>query len=227
MGRFVWLAGMAVGLAAANCVSKTPTVIAVPCPNVGAFEFAKSVPDGNPFPRTRIGLCYTDEHLEIKFTAYEEVNFFFNESHGTNNDIWAYEVMQAFIHMGTLEPKTYLEFQVSPNNVTYQAFVYNPSRTRADDAPFHHFLIAEPAKVGFSAVTALNRMEKTWRSHVRIPLGLFNINIGAAMGTKWRMNFFRTVVSPATYPKQELGAWRSPKKANFHITECFGNVLFH
>ncbi|KAM4064534.1 hypothetical protein HRG_005101 [Hirsutella rhossiliensis] len=217
---------MAAGLAAATCASKQPSVHALACPRVGTLDFAQSVPDRKPFPRTQVDLCYTNEHLEVRFTAYDEVNFYFNESHGTNDDIWAYEVMEAFIHMGTGDPQTYLEFEVSPNNVTYQAFVYNPSKDRSANAPFDHFFVTDPAKDGFSAVTELNRTGNIWKSNVKIPLGLFNVNKGAARGTKWRMNFFRTVVSPTTYPNQELGAWSSPLKASFHITECFGKVLF-
>ncbi|KND87441.1 hypothetical protein TOPH_07885 [Tolypocladium ophioglossoides CBS 100239] len=217
---------MAASLVAAGCAQNVPSVDVPACPRVGTVSYSKAVPDQKPFPRTQVDLCYTDEHLLISFTAYDEANFYFNASQGTNGDIWEYEVMEAFVYKGTDDPQTYLEFEVNPNNVTYQAFVYNPSKVRAVGAPFDHFFVSNSAADGFSATTTLDRQNKIWRSDVKIPLGLFNVDKGGACGTRWRMNFFRTIVSPGTYPEQGLGAWSSPNKANFHITSFFGNVNF-
>lgn len=47
--------------------------------------------------------------------------------------------MAAFIYHGTNNPTAYLEFEVNPNNVTYQAIVSNPLKVRASGAPFDHF----------------------------------------------------------------------------------------
>ncbi|GJN82869.1 carbohydrate-binding domain, family 9-like, subgroup [Purpureocillium lilacinum] len=227
MARFVTaVVAMTAGLAAATCAHRVPSVDVPACPRVGSITYSKTVPDQKPFPRTQVDLCYSAEHLQIGFTAYDEVNFYFNASQGTNGDIWQYEVMEAFVYKGTDDPQTYLEFEVNPNNVTYQAFVYNPSKVRAEGAPFDHLFVSDPAADGFSATTKLDKPRKYWRSDVKIPLGLFNVDKGKARGTRWRMNFFRTVTSPQTYPDQELGAWSSPNKASFHITPYFGNVRF-
>ncbi|TWU75936.1 hypothetical protein ED733_006355 [Metarhizium rileyi] len=229
MARLVLIAALASFVLAnpSNCDPEVPSVTVPACSHgVGTIKYDKTVPDLKPFPRTQADLCYTDTHLDIKFTAHEEVNFYSNSSQRINGDIWEYEVMEAFIYKGTDNPQTYLEFEVSPNNVTYQAFVYNPSKVRADGAPFDHLFVPDPAADGFSAVTKLNKPENLWVSDVKIPLGLFNIDSGSARGTQWRMNFFRTVVSPQTYPDQGLGAWSVPNKASFHITPYFGKVTF-
>lgn len=229
MTRFLTIAALATAALAtpANCDNpKVPSVNVPACPRVGTIKYDKTVPDLKAFPRTQVDLCYTDTHLDIKFTARDEVNFYFNSSQGTNGDIWMYEVMEAFIYKGTDNPQTYLEFEVNPNNVTYQAFVYNPSKVRADGAPFDHFFVSDPATDGFSAVTTLDKPKQLWVSDVKIPLGLFNVDKGKARGTDWRMNFFRTTVSPQTYPDQGLGAWSVPNKASFHITPYFGKVKF-
>lgn len=205
---------------------KVPSLNVPACPRKGTISYSKSVPDLSPFPRTQADLCYTDTSIEITFKAYEETNFYFDPNQGTNDDIWAYEVMEVFIHRGTEDPQTYLEFEVNPNNVTYQAFIYNPSKVREAGAAFDHFFVSDPAADGFSATTKLNRKAKTWISNVKIPLGLFNVDVGAAKGTKWRFNFFRTVTGPDTYPDQQLGAWSPPDAASFHKTPFFGNVNF-
>jgi hypothetical protein len=229
MTRLLTIAALASAVLAtpANCDPKVPSVTVPSCSRgVGTVKYDRTVPDLKPFPRTQVDMCYTDTHLDIKFTARDEVNFYFNSSQGTNGDIWEYEVMEAFIYKGTDNPQTYLEFEVNPNNVTYQAFVYNPSKVRTAGTPFDHFFVSDPATDGFSAVTTLDKPKKLWVSDVKIPLGLFNVDIGKAKGTQWRMNFFRTVVSPDTYPDQGLGAWSPPNQASFHMTPYFGNVKF-
>ncbi|OAA56808.1 Carbohydrate-binding domain, family 9-like, subgroup [Cordyceps fumosorosea ARSEF 2679] len=216
----------AAGLATASSNCKLPHVDVPACPAVGTVLFNSSVPDRSPFPATQVDLCYTSTALHLAFTARDERSFYFDPAQTTNGDIWQYEVMEAFLHRGDADPQTYLEFEVSPNNVTYQAFVYNPSKERAAGAPFDHAFISDPAADGFAAKTTLDKQAGTWRSEVSIPLGLFNVDEGKARGTRWRMNFFRTVVSPETFPDQQLGAWSVPDKASFHISKYFGTVNF-
>jgi hypothetical protein len=184
------------------------------------------VPDLTPFPLTQVNLCYTNQSLELTFIAFDEVNYFFNASQGTNDDIYEFEVMEAFIYQGTEDPQTYVELDISPNNVTFQSFIYNPLKDATADGPFDNFFITDPAADGFSATTVLNKPANTWESTVTIPLGIFNVNVGQAKGTSWRMNFFRTVVSPEIFPNQILGAWSPPDQPSFHITKFFGSVEF-
>ncbi|KAI5864041.1 hypothetical protein GGS23DRAFT_479702 [Durotheca rogersii] len=215
-------------IAAASVVSATvPTLRAPACAvGKGSVEYSKSVPDGGPFPRTQVGVCYSETAIEITFTALEEEHFFFNASQGTNDAIWEYEVMEAFVHRGTNDPQTYLEFEVNPNNVTFQAFIHNPSKVRAAGRAFDTFFVAQPLADGLAARTVLDRAARTWTSTATVPLGLFNVDPGRARGTAWRMNFFRTVVAPDTFPDQLLGAWSPPDQPSFHITPFFGNVYF-
>ncbi|KAH9905745.1 hypothetical protein F4778DRAFT_677692 [Xylariomycetidae sp. FL2044] len=211
-------------LASGACA--VPSVSVPACPAVGTVIYSQSVPDLTAFPLTQVDLCYTPSAIQITFTAYNETDFYYNATQGTNDDIWAYEVMEAFIYRGTNDPQTYLEFEVSPNNVTFQAFIYNPTKVRAAGAPFDTAYVAQPLVDGLLAATVLDRDAETWSSTATIPLGLFNVDDGEAKGTQWRMNFFRTVVSPETYPDQFLGAWSPPDQASFHMTPFFGNVEF-
>ena len=209
-----------------------PALAAVPslnvpaCPDKGSIEYSQSVPNKTAFPLTQVDLCYDDAAIHIAFTAYHESNFYYNASQTTNDPIYQYEVMETFIYRGTNDPQTYLEFEVSPANVTFQAFIYNPSKLRASGAPFDTFYVAEPLLDGLNASTTLDRPGQTWVSNVRIPLGFFDVDTGMAKFTQWRMNFFRTVVAPDTFPDQLLGAWNPPDAPNFHETPFFGNVTF-
>ena len=152
----------------------------------------------------------------------------FSEYNPTNNTMTLEhrQPLETLVYHGHADPQTYLEFEVSPNNVTFQAFIYNPSKLRAPGAPFDTFFITEPLVDGLTANSTLDVPGETWTSEVSIPLGLFNVDEGQAAGTKWRMNFFRTVVAPDTFPDQELGAWNPTNMSNFHETPFFGDVRF-
>lgn len=104
--------------------------------------------------------------------------------------------------------------------------VYNPSKVRAAGAAFDRFYITDLAADGIAASTTLDYADELWVSNVQIPLGLFNVDNGTAQGTEWRMNFFRTVTGPSTFPNQSYGSWSPPDKVNFHITPFFGDVTF-
>ncbi|KAJ8121538.1 hypothetical protein O1611_g10079 [Lasiodiplodia mahajangana] len=213
----------------AHCTSPHVPSLNVPScsKGTGSVHYDRSVPNGeSKFPLTQVDLCYTDSAIKITFTALEEVNFFYNESQTTNDPLYEYEVMEAFIYHGTNDPTSYLEFEVSPNNVTWQAFIYNPSKVRAAGAPFDNGQLASPIVDGLVTSTVLDRAAGIWISNASIPLGLFNVDNGEAKGTKWRMNFFRTIVSPETFPDQGLGAWNPTNMSNFHMTPFFGNVYF-
>ncbi|PIA18055.1 hypothetical protein COEREDRAFT_79999 [Coemansia reversa NRRL 1564] len=206
--------------------SKYKADIRVPeCPARTLFTFNTGIPESDPnCPLTLVSMCYTSTQLQLDFTAYNETNFYFDPKQETNEDIWEYEVVEAFIYKGTDDPQTYFEYEVNPNNVTYNSFVYNPSRTRADGAPFDHALIADPFADGFGVDTKLDKQNHTWKSTNTIPLALFNGE--NPKGSTWRMNFFRTVTSPKTYPDQQLCGWKNTNAANFHITSAFGTVSF-
>lgn len=207
--------------------SSLPSVNVPACPSKGTIQYSHSVPNGTAFPLTQVDMCYDTQALRVTFTAYNETNYYYNSSYTTNDAIYNYEVMEGFFYQGTANPQTYLEFEVAPNNVTFNSFVYNPSKVRAAGAPFDHFFITDPTVDGFNATTVLDKPKHTWVSDVRIPLGLFNVDDGQAKGTLWRMNFFRTVTSAKEFPTQQYGAWSIPPGSpNFHQTPYFGNVKF-
>lgn len=204
-----------------------PSLEVPACPAQAHIAYTAGVPAGrNDFPLTTVELCYEAAAIRLTLTAHNETAFFFNPAYGTNDALYEYEVLEAFLHRGAGDPQTYLELEVAPNNATYQSFIYNPSRVRAPGTPFDHFLIPDPVGDGLRAETRLDRAAETWESRLVVPLALFNVEDGCARGTRWRMNFFRTVTSPALFPDQVLGAWSPPDEANFHVTPFFGHVVF-
>ncbi|KAJ7149761.1 hypothetical protein C8R43DRAFT_1087128 [Mycena crocata] len=210
---------VAVAAAALPALAAVPSLNVPACPGKGTVTYNKSVPD-------KVDVCYDNSSIRITFTAHNETDFFVNPNYTTNDPIYEYTAMETFIAKGTADPQTYLEFEIAPNNVTFQAFIYNPSKVRADGAPFDTFYVAEPLVDGLTAVTTLDKPKGLWTSSARIPLGLFNVDNGQAKGTQWRMNFFRIITKPSTFPDQFYGAWNQPSEANFHMSPFFGNVKF-
>lgn len=103
-----------------------PSLEVPACPSAGTVLYNTSVPDKGLFPPTQVDLCYDDSSIHIKFTAFEEKDFYCmssgphslllasievpfcsrahtdpgitdNQNLTTNGEIYNYEVMEAFI----------------------------------------------------------------------------------------------------------------------------------
>lgn len=106
--------------AAATNNTTLPSLNIPACPSKAYLSYDLSSPGQVAFPDTAVEVCYDDSSLHIDFLAYNETSFFYNSTYTTNGDIYNYEVMEVFIAKGTSDPQTYLEFEVAPNNVTFQ-----------------------------------------------------------------------------------------------------------
>ncbi|CAN8102648.1 unnamed protein product [Discula destructiva] len=214
-------------LASAATTNTTLPSLSIPaCPSKSHLSYNLTSPDRVAFPDTAVEICYDSSVLHVDLLAYNETSFYYNPNYTTNGDIFNYEVMEVFIAKGTSDPQTYLEFEVAPNNVTFQGFIYNPSTNRSQDAAFDTFLIPSPIADGLIASTTLDETAATWVSSVEIPLSLFNVDGTTAAGTQWRMNFFRITTSPETFPTRVSGAWSPTPDNNLHNTPYFGHVHF-
>lgn len=76
---FIVLVLMALFSAVPGMLSQyvTKPALEVPaCPTLGTVSYNTSVPDAGPFPLTQVDLCYDDSSIHIKFTAFEEKDFY-------------------------------------------------------------------------------------------------------------------------------------------------------
>lgn len=98
--------------------TKLPSLSVPACPSHGTIHYNNLVPNRtHDFPPTQVDLCYTDTDIHLRFTAYNETNFYYNSSYTTNDPVYEYEVMEAFVARTESDPRTYLEVEVAPNNV--------------------------------------------------------------------------------------------------------------
>ncbi|KAI9345250.1 hypothetical protein BDR26DRAFT_856613 [Obelidium mucronatum] len=207
--------------------------------NIASVQIAQNLGDRSLYaaPST-VSICYTDDAIKLNFLNTKEPYYAVNPAYGHNDNIWEQTVAEAFIvnvPSYDVDPTTYLEFEVSPTNQTYSAFIYNPSKVRTAGTPFDHFFVgSQPIDStnsckdgrcarfnGITAATTTNKAQKTWTSDVSLPLALFNVNRPA--GTIWRANFFRTTFDGKD---QTYGAWNAPNVISFHQVPCFGTLQF-
>lgn len=80
--------------------SLTRPALEVPaCPTTGTVSYNTSVPDGGLFPLTQVDLCYDDSSIHIKFTAFEEKDFYCMPT-------WS-PILLAFIRPSLFSPAPY------------------------------------------------------------------------------------------------------------------------
>ncbi|KDO31716.1 hypothetical protein SPRG_03634 [Saprolegnia parasitica CBS 223.65] len=203
-----------------------PSLSVAACPTRSVIAIGERVVNRAPYAGTTVALCYTNTTIELTFSATQQDTFFVQPTYGHNDNIWEYNVMETFLALGDDDPTSYFEFEVSPTNQTYSAFILNPRRDFSP--PVGHFYVgkdeAEARALGITATTSMYETNKTWTSDVSLPLNLFNVV--NPKGSVWRMNFLRKITSPATFPQLACGAWNAPNQDNFHLTSCFGRVRF-
>ena len=73
-GLFLTLAA-AVSVLADQNISR-PALDVPHCPRTGEVTYNKSVPDMDPFPETKVSLCYGNSFIHINFTALDEEYFY-------------------------------------------------------------------------------------------------------------------------------------------------------
>lgn len=107
----------ALATAAAN--NSLPSLDVPRCPSKGYLRYNLSSPDLAAFPETAVEICYDDTTLHVDLWAYDETDWYYDSNLTTNGAIFNYEVMEVFIALGASDPTTYLEFEVAPDNVTF------------------------------------------------------------------------------------------------------------
>jgi hypothetical protein len=132
-----------------------------------------------------------------------------------DDPVWQEEAVELFLAPGDGDPAEYLEFQVSPRGVLFDARVRNPSSRREDrivdvswDCP----------GVGWCAFT--NPEVGAWRAELSIPWAA--VAPPCPMPRTWRANFFRIERPRDAVP--EFSCWSATltDPADFHKPAFFG-----
>ncbi|KAI9506873.1 hypothetical protein BX070DRAFT_231957 [Coemansia spiralis] len=102
-------------------------------------------------------MCYIPVQLQLSFVAYNEAKFYLPHIQSRFEDIRTLVKKMPQLPHTPDSTLSCLDW-VNLNNVTYNAFAYNPSRVHAFGAPFDHAFITDPFGAGFTVNTELDEL---------------------------------------------------------------------
>jgi hypothetical protein len=127
------------------------------------------------------------------------------------NELWKWDVAEAFIGSDFKNIRRYKEFEVSPQGEWVDLDIDL-------DAPHHED--GWTWNSGFQAAARIDQATKTWYAFMRIPYGAVDSR-PAAVGNTLRINFFR---SQGARPNHKQIVWQPTHRPSFHVPEVFGTI---
>ncbi|MFC4101866.1 carbohydrate-binding family 9-like protein [Paenibacillus xanthanilyticus] len=165
-----------------------------------------------PLEPTRVSACWDREFLHIRFVCQDP--YMISVYTDRDDPLYEQDVIEIFIDelgMGT----EYMEIEVSPNNVIFDALIQNDGRGAIVQADLAWNIEGMETEVAVSA-------DSTRVYDIRIPMNAFRRPIEA--GDCWRTNFYRIDEQPNG--EREYQAWSPTGAVNFHLSQAFGWMEF-
>jgi len=168
---------------------------------------------GKPDPeyRTEIRMRWTTGNLYILYVCpYEELNLKPNpQTAAETNELWNWDVAEAFIGSDFKDIKRYKEFEISPQGEWVDLDI---------DLNKPHHEDGWTWNSGMEVSARIDRAAHVWYGAMRIPYSAIDPR-PAAPGNILRINLFRSQGPPSA--RHEL-AWQAPMSNTFHVPERFG-----
>jgi hypothetical protein len=170
---------------------------------------------GNPVSgyRTEIRSRWTKDNLYFLFVCpYEQLSLKPDPKTATEtNQLWNWDVAEAFIGSDFQNIRRYKEFEISPQ-AEWVDLDINLDAPRHEDGWLWNS--------GFQAGARIDAAKKIWYGFMRIPYASVDSRPAAA-GNTLRINFFRSQ-GPRNDRKQLT--WQPTHKQTFHVPEAFGTI---
>ncbi len=164
-----------------------------------------------PKYRTEIRTRWTKGNLYFLFVCpYEELNLKPKpNTSAETNELWNWDVAEAFIGADFKNIKRYKEFEISPQGEWVDLDI---------DLDRHHDDSGWKWNSKFEVSSRIDQAAHVWYGAMRIPYAAIDSRPAAA-GNTLRINLFRCQ-GPAS--SRHYIAWRAPMRASFHTPERFG-----
>lgn len=179
--------------------------------------------DGTPAEQpTVVRAAWDETALHVRFDCADR------HAWGTferrDDPLWQEEAVEVFLAPGSDDPVDYLEFEVSPRGVLFDARIHNPTSLRAD---LRGDVAWDCPGIQWAAGSSLSILEKSgerqdWWAALSIPWKGILPEPSSERPPTWRANFYR-IDRPEEGPA-EFSAW-SPtlaRPADFHKPARFG-----
>jgi len=161
--------------------------------------------------QTEVRALWTRQTLYLRFEChYRELHVFADsDPNGRRDHLWDRDVVEAFLQPDPAEPRSYKEFEVSPNGFWIDLDI---SRAGGKDL-----------ESGMQRSVWLDEKSHTWAAELAIPIKSLTGKFDPA--AVWRANFYR--VEGTREPRTYL-AWQPTRtpQPNFHVPEAFGKLRF-
>lgn len=163
-----------------------------------------------PKYRTEIRTRWTKQNLYILFICpYEELYLKPNpNTSAETNELWNWDVAEAFIGSDFKNIRRYKEFELSPQGEWVDLDI---NLDRHDDSGWEW-------NSGFEVAARIDTAAHVWYGAMRIPYAAIDTR-PAEVGNMLRINLFRCQGPP---PARRYLAWRAPMRDSFHVPERFG-----
>jgi hypothetical protein len=172
---------------------------------------------GPAIQQTRVRVCFDERALYVRFDCDDR------DIWGTytkrDEPIYDEEVVEVFVAAGEAAPIQYFEFQVSPNEVLFDATIYNPASTRE-----HLKWDATWQCPGLRWMAQRDDAKNCWWGAFAIPWA--SITADGKIPSVCRANFYR--IERPRDAETEYSCW-SPTltdPADFHKPARFGFLEF-
>jgi len=169
-------------------------------------SYGKAVPGY----RTEIRSRWTKDNLYLLFICpYEELYLKpVPDTERETNQLWNWDVAEAFIGSDFENIRHYKEFELSPQGEWIDLDIQLDSPHHEDGWVWNS---------GFQVAARIDRAAHVWYGAMRIPLAAIDSR-PPDVGNALRVNFFRSQGPP---PRKEV-TWQPPMRDTFHTPEKFG-----
>jgi hypothetical protein len=177
--------------------------------------FMDSDPHRNPDPkyRTETRTRWTREYLYLLFICpYEQLYLKPNPvTSAETNELWNWDVAEAFIGSDFEHIRRYKEFEISPRGEWVDLDI---------DLDHPHPEGGWKWNSGFEVSARIDETAHVWYGAMKIPYSAIDTRPAAA-GNVLRINLFRSQGPPSA--RHEL-AWQATMSNSFHVPERFGTL---
>jgi hypothetical protein len=166
-----------------------------------------------PGHRTEIRSRWTGKNLYLLFICpYQELNLKPDpKTDVETNNLWNWDVAEAFIGSDPRHIRLYKEFEVSPQGEWVDLDIDLNSPHHEDGWKWNS---------GLKVAVNIDHKSKTWYACMRIPYSSIDTRPPAA-GNILRVNFFRAQGPP---PERKGIAWQPTRQHTYHVPEAFGRL---
>ncbi len=185
--------------------------------------FASSLKGKPLLPRTEARILWDDKYLYVLFTADDD-DVWAQVKTPDDLKMWTEQVFEVYLDADGSGAE-YIELQVNPRGVIFDAYLPRPGQVQAD---WSSGMIAKVLVRG--TLNKRGDKDQGWQAELAIPLAAVQgrskaaLTLPPSVGQVWRANLF-TTDRPAT-GALKAWAWSPPRRPTFHAPDRFGELVF-